>query len=669
MRTFAQKQKTTEQTSSTKTTIPHWKQHLCQSSEVRSILHLQRTIGNQAVQRLPQANAEERNTASATTPSTRFAHDFSQVPIHPKAPTTIQQELTVSTPGDQYEREADRVADQVMRMPEPQLQRTSACGGGCPRCQTAQLSQKHKHLQTNKYLHTNDVSTVGSTTEISKAVHSSGHSLDAETKAFMESRFDHDFSQVRVHTDHQALNSANTLNARAYTLGQDIVFGAGEYSPKTYVGRQLLAHELTHILQQNPLSANKPTIIQKQEVQESPPAENPSYDEAIDHVRTFYQRQQVIVQTLARMRDRALDLFSIYSSETMNPEEPGLLDLMEAAIAFIPVASAMGQTLRVLRNRHGFLIRPLMDSPISLAGAAVTQSSQLRVLLPGSSEGPAREEVRASTIQSLAEIDVDSLAAWWQEEDMVREQLRSLRYTQADIDLLAQVRAKLGDVPTASDLSEASRLARDQFELQLYRRFYFGSSRRASIHSFIDEFTDRSYLRRERPATLQLEDVPRAVRRRIGGLNGWETVLRDWTPGGLITVRALGHMVTIPETPSQTVVDRMRGELLMPDLAERVLRTYRLLFNPLNPAVSLTMHGELRRIVDAAGVEVDPTVRVLRTRDGEHEPLIFQRALLTAGASESELEAIVRILSSGPVVLRREYRGAPYVNETGSYRY
>ncbi|MFZ3046483.1 MAG: DUF4157 domain-containing protein, partial [Desulfatirhabdiaceae bacterium] len=77
-----------------------------------------------------------------------------------------------------------------------------------------------------------------------------GQPLEPSTSAFMESRFGYDFNRVRVHTDAQAAKSAETINAKAYTVGTDIVFGAGRYTPDTYEGRQLLAHELTHVAQQ-----------------------------------------------------------------------------------------------------------------------------------------------------------------------------------------------------------------------------------------------------------------------------------------------------------------------------------------------------------------------------------------------------------------------------------
>src|SRR2546430_6786988 len=81
-------------------------------------------------------------------------------------------------------------------------------------------------------------------------LNSSGQPLDADTRSFMEPRFGHDFSQVRVHTDERAAESARTVNALAYTVGRDVVFGTGQYAPGTSEGRRLLAHELAHVVQQ-----------------------------------------------------------------------------------------------------------------------------------------------------------------------------------------------------------------------------------------------------------------------------------------------------------------------------------------------------------------------------------------------------------------------------------
>lgn len=84
---------------------------------------------------------------------------------------------------------------------------------------------------------------------VNDVLHSPGHPLDPTTRAFMESHFKQDFSQVRVHTDGRAAESAQVVKAVAYTTGQDVVFGAGKYAPKTTEGQHLLAHELTHVVQ------------------------------------------------------------------------------------------------------------------------------------------------------------------------------------------------------------------------------------------------------------------------------------------------------------------------------------------------------------------------------------------------------------------------------------
>ncbi len=88
---------------------------------------------------------------------------------------------------------------------------------------------------------------------VHRALSSAGRPLDPATRNYMENRFGHDFSQVRVHTDSRAADSARDLHAHAYTVGSDIAFAAGRYQPETESGRQLLAHELAHTIQQQGL--------------------------------------------------------------------------------------------------------------------------------------------------------------------------------------------------------------------------------------------------------------------------------------------------------------------------------------------------------------------------------------------------------------------------------
>jgi hypothetical protein len=164
----------------------------------------------------------------------------------------IQSKLTVSTPGDEYEQEADRVAEQVVRTPTATLQRACACGGGCPRCEARQLSTGANPPQLKR----RQPSGTATPSFIQETLNSPGQPLDAETRAFFEPRFEHDFSHVRLHTSESAAQSARALDARAYTAGSNIVFGDGKYAPETTEGKELLAHELAHVVQQGSIGAN-----------------------------------------------------------------------------------------------------------------------------------------------------------------------------------------------------------------------------------------------------------------------------------------------------------------------------------------------------------------------------------------------------------------------------
>jgi hypothetical protein len=412
------------------------------------ILQLQRTNDARSVQWMLQTEYEEFNADLTDTASPRSGHDFSRVAIRPTGEGAIQAKLAINKPGDEYEQEADYVAEQVMRMPEPHPQRACVCGGECPKCRaqramtmpasatlnvqhlTVKRAQARPELLETSVLNAQAISattpeasvqpelTIGNQAEspssiqrqteslaeqgdcsgwesdcesfciraakqywldvdgvqppavkhvdcstplfgpdgeprlgpcivsfegglrvsvgrpldksaknleiwrtrrtgstsgyvgpsckyeyhcatkdnsliltqvscheyqpqlpkqeqeeskisspvqrqsansssfsqvppiVAEVLNSPGQPLDSATSTFMESRFGHDFSQVRVHTDSYAARSAKAIDARAYTVGRNIVFGAGQFLPGTQMGRQLLAHELTHVVQQ-----------------------------------------------------------------------------------------------------------------------------------------------------------------------------------------------------------------------------------------------------------------------------------------------------------------------------------------------------------------------------------------------------------------------------------
>jgi Domain of unknown function (DUF4157) len=177
----------------------------------------------------------------------------------------VQAKLRIGAPNDHYEREADRIADQVLRMPDPQtamidsvhgqetVQRAcAACasgGGLCPECQEELRRQPNEGAPQSKSapgqlsppLETNI-----------RSLLAGGQPLTDSQRGFFEPRFGSDFSAVRIHTDSNPGVDAITrsLNARAFTIGSDIVFGHAEHNPASSPDLALLAHELTHVVQQ-----------------------------------------------------------------------------------------------------------------------------------------------------------------------------------------------------------------------------------------------------------------------------------------------------------------------------------------------------------------------------------------------------------------------------------
>jgi hypothetical protein len=131
------------------------------------------------------------------------------------------------------------------------LQRKCACGthtitgSECSSCQKEKASTNLQRAATSAEP-VNEVPSI-----VDEVLRSSGQPLDVQTRSFFEPRFGHDFSRVRVHTDARAAESARAVNALAYTVGQDVVFGAGQYRPEASLGCQLLGHELTHVIQQS----------------------------------------------------------------------------------------------------------------------------------------------------------------------------------------------------------------------------------------------------------------------------------------------------------------------------------------------------------------------------------------------------------------------------------
>jgi hypothetical protein len=150
----------------------------------------------------------------------------------------LQTKLTINKPGDIFEQEADRTAERVMAASAPSNVHGSPT--------SIQLVSRASHASVD-----------ATPPSVDRALAIPGRPLDSALRRDMEQRFGYDFGHVRVHTDRSAAESARAVNARAYTVGGDIVFAQGRFAPETVAGKTLLAHELTHVLQQSGASESR----------------------------------------------------------------------------------------------------------------------------------------------------------------------------------------------------------------------------------------------------------------------------------------------------------------------------------------------------------------------------------------------------------------------------
>jgi hypothetical protein len=217
------------------------------------------------------------------------------VPAYPpgSVPPTRQPGLALGPTGDRSEQEADRVAERVMRMPgllptalnEPvQL----PVPGNIVQRLFARRAAEEATLR--RQLSPATISASSIPPIVRRVLGSQGQPLDRTARTFLEPRFGHDFSQVRIHADEAAAESARSVNALAYTVGRDIVFGAGQYQPESGEGRKLLAHELTHVVQQHGgdetagVAQSVPTQVQRQ----AAPAASAPVDPPVFHgIRSY----------------------------------------------------------------------------------------------------------------------------------------------------------------------------------------------------------------------------------------------------------------------------------------------------------------------------------------------------------------------------------------------
>lgn len=193
-------------------------------------------------QRARSRAAIRSRPAKGSDPSRRAAFDFAKVAVRSGA------DLVLGPADDPLEKEADRVMNISERSrdveglsPPIAESRPNTLQRKCSECEEEVVQRK---------INTAAPAFAPAPRIVHDVLSSPGRPLDRSARKFMEGRFQRDFSRVEVHTDSRAAASAKASQARAYTVGEHIVFGDGEYMPETSEGRRLLAHELAHVAQQ-----------------------------------------------------------------------------------------------------------------------------------------------------------------------------------------------------------------------------------------------------------------------------------------------------------------------------------------------------------------------------------------------------------------------------------
>lgn len=218
-----------------------------------------------AFQRLPREFSTDLAVFSA--PDSDF--HFRSIDLHSTtpsgnlpqpAPISLQRKLEIGPVDDPLEREADETAERVMRMAEPTcdgptMDSSQRIQRKCDACKEEE--NRDDRLARKPLCVSATVKSASVPPIVYRVLGQAGHPLDHTTRAFLEPRFGCDLTSIRVHTDSTAAESARAVHATAWTVGKDIAFASGQYVPGTSAGRLLLAHELTHSIQQGAALPNE----------------------------------------------------------------------------------------------------------------------------------------------------------------------------------------------------------------------------------------------------------------------------------------------------------------------------------------------------------------------------------------------------------------------------
>jgi Domain of unknown function (DUF4157) len=260
----------------------------------------------------------------------------------------IQAKLTVGQPNDIYEQEADRLADRVMRMTEGSLvspDTGSLVNGdsssvqrkaGCPGC-----PEEAEMLQAKSASSNTPAVTPGIESSIN-SLKGGGQPLSQSTRAFFEPRFGIDFSQVRVHTGDRAAQTAQSIQAKAFTTGNNILFNSGQYSPESSSGKLLLAHELTHVVQQDIQGSQiKREIDETIGTGETTTVDNSVKQEVLDTIIYYFREypypyiEQNNIGSVSDLAEAFADVVAEYRRENFELDEESEAEEREAVTNFV----------------------------------------------------------------------------------------------------------------------------------------------------------------------------------------------------------------------------------------------------------------------------------------------------------------------------------------------
>lgn len=476
----------------------------------------QRYLGNSYLQSVVEGPQAERQESSPS------------VANQAQRPMRIQAKLKISQPGDKYEQEADRIADLVVQMPEPMVPQQTEGDEYLP--QTKPLcDQITAIVQSGQTASQPSMVTPELESRI-RALRGRGRPLPESARAFFEPLFGYDFGQVRVHTDASSAGLTSALNAQALAVGKEIVFGVGQYTCDSKERRGLLAHELTHVIQQGPnpqsshlnlLQKQPPggSFISKEEFerykreQEDYNKAQEDYDKAKWHIFLFYDYTGKLIDGAAKAQQRGVDNFK----DVADVSDPPKLTTEEVLLAFTSFSNLVkgvailkrGMTtgrfasnLGKLGSQLGERIGSYGMERIKQAGYIASEltagekaASGLKIAMEAMETGAKASKVGAAIERERAQTEeaytatlaisarIKTLRQWAAEKKKLaieqKKAFASLEAKRADPNyrgkLLSSFKDELGDQPEVPNEDQIE-MAAIQVELMMYKMRFGGGS-------------------------------------------------------------------------------------------------------------------------------------------------------------------------------------------------